>query len=283
MVGLALAFLAGLGWVTVSVFPSDAAADTQYHECTGGRCDDGSTESSGGGKPQQPHPPCESRDGCGGEPSETAEPSETWEPSETAEPSATTEPSGTAEPTKTSTPSTSRVVVVPPPIQLPPVREPEIARPDSSGDDDFGSDEATVLPGSDAVAVPGSAAHVAPPASGGAPAGGPGSGVAPGPGTSGPAESAPEGPTAGHSPDSDGSSEGAQSPDQGDPDAAPPGMVPVVHSEPLPAVTVFGGVGILLCFAGGAGALTFKGARAQQARIAAARAEFFPPASSGGV
>jgi hypothetical protein len=60
-------------------------------------------------------------------------------------------------------------------------------------------------------------------------------------------------------------------------------MVPVVHSEPLPAVTVLGGVGVLLCFAGGAGALTFKGARAQQARIAAARAEFFPPASSGGV
>lgn len=281
MVGLALAFLSGLGWVTVSVFPSDASADPQYHDCASSRCDDGSSESPGGGTPRHPHPPCESRRGCGGEPSETREPSETGKPSETTEPSETTQPSETAEPTETPTPSTSRVVVAPPrPITLPPVGEPNIARPDTSGGDDSGNDS-----GSDAAeAAPGSEDPAAPPASGGAPAGGSGSGAAAAaPGVSGPADSAPQDRPAGETPSGDGPSPAAGAPAQDDPAAAPPGMVPVVHSEPLPAITVLGGVGVLLCCAGGAGALTFKGARAQQARIAAARAEFFPPTSSGGM
>ncbi|MFC9363576.1 cell surface protein, partial [Rhodococcus sp. NPDC057014] len=102
VVGLAVAFLSGLAWITVSAFPSDAVAGPQYHECDGGRCEGGSTGSPGGGKPQHPHPPCESRRGCGGgEPSETQEPSETVQPTKPSEPSGTTEPSETGEPSGT--------------------------------------------------------------------------------------------------------------------------------------------------------------------------------------
>ncbi|MFD4368406.1 hypothetical protein [Rhodococcus sp. NPDC058521] len=61
-----------------------------------------------------------------------------------------------------------------------------------------------------------------------------------------------------------------------------PEALPVVHTEPLPVAATLGGIGVLFVCAAGAGAATFRGARAQQARLAAARAEFLVPMSAGG-
>ncbi|QTJ69945.1 cell surface protein [Rhodococcus sp. ZPP] len=257
MLGLALAFLSVLGWGTFSVFPSTASADPDV----GG----GSTHPGVGSHP------CEGYHDCGHNP-HTTEPSETTEPFETTDPPETTEPSETSEP---STPPAPQVVV-PPYGHLPSDPVPNITRPDTSSDPESGD-------GGVAVGVP--------PASGSGPEG-------PGPGTS---PGGPQGPPAADAPPhSNGTSlpgdaaEGnapAQDPVRPDvrpapaavPDSAPPAVAPVVHSEPLPAFAVLGGVGLLLGCAGGAGVLTFKGARAQEARIAAARAEFFPPAPTGGM
>ena len=58
-----------------------------------------------------------------------------------------------------------------------------------------------------------------------------------------------------------------------------PAASPVAHSTPWHPVSVAAGVTALLGCGAGAGAMTYRGARAQQARIAAARAEFFGPAT----
>ncbi|MGC0362740.1 hypothetical protein ABH922_000724 [Rhodococcus sp. 27YEA15] len=65
-----------------------------------------------------------------------------------------------------------------------------------------------------------------------------------------------------------------------------PESAPTVFAEALPpiqnAAAVAGGVAGLAAVAGVAGALTFRGASLQKARLAAARAEFLSSGSSGG-
>ena len=55
------------------------------------------------------------------------------------------------------------------------------------------------------------------------------------------------------------------------------GLPPILN-----AAAVAGGVGGMAVVAAGAGALTFRGASLQKARLAAARAEFLAPGSQGG-
>ncbi|MFZ2175142.1 MAG: hypothetical protein WAW17_14145 [Rhodococcus sp. (in: high G+C Gram-positive bacteria)] len=157
--------------------------------------------------------------------------------------------------------------MIPPPLGgLPDDATPNVTLPDASG-------------GSDASGGEGGSGAPAPDAGSGAPEaiGSPSGSDADGP-TGSPAGSPPGGPQAVDRTDPNSTGPGGVSSGGGQ-----PATVPMVHGEPLPAVAVLGGVGALFCCAGGAGALTFKGARAQQARIAAARAEFFAPAPTGKV
>ncbi|WP_235169946.1 hypothetical protein [Rhodococcus erythropolis] len=65
-----------------------------------------------------------------------------------------------------------------------------------------------------------------------------------------------------------------------------PQAFPTAFTQGLPpilnAAAVAGGVGGMAVVAAGAGAMTFRGASLQKARLAAARAEFLAPGSQGG-
>ncbi|NMM88025.1 hypothetical protein B2J88_27325 [Rhodococcus sp. SRB_17] len=66
-----------------------------------------------------------------------------------------------------------------------------------------------------------------------------------------------------------------------------PQALPMVFTHGLPpiqnAAAVVGGVAGMALVAAGAGALTFRGASVQKARLVAARAEFLAPRSGRGV